>query len=350
MAEAERLRQVLEAEGADRFRRLGAILEAVAEHGSLNRATAALGISYRQAWGLVRRVEQRLGAPLLTRRVGGAAGGGAELTELGRDLLTRCRWLLSEMDQVLTGPEPDPSRPILLASTIGPAEVGILDRLEAAFHGATGLWVRHIAAGSGQALTIARGGRVDLVLAHAPDEEEQFIAEGWGLSRHPLMKNDFVLVGPPEDPAGVRQAGSAAETMARIASAGALFLTRGDRSGTHCKELRLWEQAGVDPAGAPWYRTFERGAQGSGVTLREADRLGAYTLVDQATLAAVRPVRLTVLFERDGALENLFSLLALNPERLPYLNHTGARRFIAWATGPEGQAVIRESRGFVPVT
>jgi tungstate transport system substrate-binding protein len=347
MSELEYYRLLVEADGTDRFRRLGAILAAVEQHGSLNRATAALGISYRQAWGLLRKAEERLGLPLLTRRVGGAEGGGAELTEAARDLLGRYRRLQTEVEQILSTPAPDPGRPVLIASTIAPVEVGLMDQLEAAFHRAAGLWVRHIAAGSGQALEIARDGRVDLVLAHAPSEEERFIREGYGLRRVPLMANRFLLCGPAADPAGVWEAASAADGLRCIALAGAPFLSRGDQSGTHQKELALWASSGAGPA-APWYRLYERGAQGSGITLREAERTRSYTLVDRATFAAVAPEGLVPLFEQDESLVNPFSLLLLSPERFPHANHAGAERFATWAAGPEGQQIIASSGHFDP--
>ncbi|HYG56768.1 MAG TPA: substrate-binding domain-containing protein [Symbiobacteriaceae bacterium] len=334
--------------GPDRFRRLGAIVAAVREKGSLNAATKAMGVSYRQAWGLIKQAEETMGAPLLSRRVGGTEGGGAHLTDMAEDLLLRWQRVQQDVAQVLAIPAAPGSRPILLASTIGPVEVGLLDALEAAFHTATGLWVRHIAAGSGQALEIARAGRVDLVLTHSPAEEDRFISEGWGQSRHPLMRNDFVLCGPPGDPAGVRGSATCTEAMKRIAAAGAPFLSRADQSGTHMKELSLWAAAGVEPGGT-WYRCYERGAQGSGITLRAAEAQGAYMLVDRAAYAAVAPARTSILWEGDPCMGNLFSLVTLNPERFLLANHEGARQFVAWATSAEGQAAIAAFGRFSPI-
>lgn len=347
MDKLDRYKQWAEATGTDRFRRLGAILAGVAQAGSLNRATTALGVSYRQAWGLIKRIEEELGEPILVSQKGGASGGGTALTPLGIDLLERYRRLQNEVSQILTTPPPDPARPVLIATTIGPVETGIMGALEAGFYQATGIWVRHIAAGTGQALDLARAGRVDLVLTHAPREEERFLADGWGMARHPLMTNHFIVAGPFADPAGVRSADSAAEALRLIAGAEVLFLSRGDRSGTHRKEETLWAAAGVLPQ-APWHQTFPLGAQGSGATLLAADRLGAYTLIDRATWATVAPTGLSILLEGDPALENPFSLISLHPARFPQLNHAGAEHFIRWATGPAGQAVIRESRIFTP--
>lgn len=339
--------KLLQVEGPARLQRLAALLEAVDRNGSLNRAAGALGVSYRQSWGLVRRAEQLLGIALLSRRTGGAEGGGAELTETARDFLRRQRTLQGEAAQIFGGTAPDPNRPILIASTIGPVELGLLDALEASFHARTGLWVRHIAAGTGQAMEIARSGRTDLLLTHAPGAERQFIAEGWGAERYPLMRNDFVLCGPEDDPAGVRQCHTAAAAFQRIASHGAPFVSRGDRSGTHLKELELWSAAGGDPS-PPWYQVFARGGQGSGVTLREAEQRRAYMLVDRATYSAVAPSRLVILFSGDPMLSNLFSLVSLSPDRFPLLNHAGAQRFIAWATSAEGRSAISAFGHFQP--
>lgn len=339
-------RRLVDLEGPGKIDRLCALLQAVQQHGSLNRAAAALRLSYRHAWGLLRQSEARLGAPLLVRRVGGVAGGGADLTDMARDLVQRYTRLQAEVEpqvqRILAGPaEAAPTRPVLLASTIGPIEVGLLDALEAAYHRRTGVWVRHVAAGTGQALEIARAGRVDLVLTHAPALEEQFLAEGWGAARTPLMANHFLICGPADDPAGVAGAVAAAAALRRIAAAGAPFVSRGDRSGTHVKELALWAAAGVTPA-APWYQEYERGAQGSGATLRHADAIRAYTLADHATFTTVAPAHLAVLHAGGPELANTFCLLTLSPRRFPQANAAGAAQFVAWAAGPEGQAVIAD--------
>lgn len=348
MLEAGLYRRLLDAEGPDRLRRLGRILQAVEACGSLHRATASLGISYRQAWGLLRRVEDLLGQPLLTRRTGGARGGGADLTPLAQGLLIRQRHLQDEVEQILARPEADDARPVLVASTIGPVEAGLLDLLEAAFHSRTGLWVRHIGAGSGQALEIARSGKADLVLAHSPQEEEAFVANGWGIARYPLMTSRFLICGPLHDPAGTAAAPSAVAAMKLISAHGSLFLSRGDQSGTHRREEALWLKAGVRP-GPPWYRIHPQGALGSVATLREAERLGAYTLADEAAFGRLSPAGLKPLYRGETDLENLFSLIALNPDRLPGVNHSDARQFITWATGDEGQQVIARSAHFCPI-
>jgi tungstate transport system substrate-binding protein len=228
-----------------------------------------------------------------------------------------------------------------MASTIGPIEAGIVPLLEERYEQETGIRVRHVGAGTGEALKIAEQGSVDLVLVHARPLEEKFVAAGFGTERIPLMYNDFVVVGPAADPAGVRGAGSAAAALRAIAAKGAPFVTRGDRSGTHVAELALWERAGVAPAGA-WYAVYEKGSEGNASTLRHADRRQAYTVIDRATWLAIgKELTLAVLFEKDEALLNFISLVPVSPRKFPKVNHDGALAFVRWLTAPEkGQRVI----------
>lgn len=361
--------------------RLFALLEAVGRLGSLNRATAELGMSYRHAWGLVKRAEERLGVRLLDRHVGGAEGGGAELTPAARDLLTRYRQFRAGVERQIPilggrgvapavgapdrrdGPgaalpatgAPGPGAgvrgesggrgefrgrgPLLLASTIGPVETGLVPALAEAFLQETGIAVRAVAAGSGQALDLAREGRVDLVLSHAPREEADFVAAGYGTGRYPLMENDFVLVGPGDDPAGARGAGSVREALRAIARARVPFLSRGDASGTHLRERVLWEAAGVTPE-PPWYEVYALGALGSRQTLAEAAARRAYTLVDRATVLTAAPEGMAVLVAGDPELRNVFALVPVSPVRAPWVRHAWAEAFVRWATGPSGQAQI----------
>lgn len=345
-------RLLIDRDGPGRFERLCTLLAQVAQAGSLRRATEALGLSYRYAWGLIRSAEGRIGSPLLITKVGGASGGGAELTDTARDLLYRHQLLQKEVAAIF-GPEresegnpatvdPDTNpanRPLLMASTIGPVESGLVDALVGEYRKATKVWMRYIAAGTGQALAVARTGRVDLVLVHAPELEEQFVQEGYGTQRYPLAANAFLICGPMADPAEVSQAKSAQEAMQRIARAGAPFISRGDQSGTHVKEQQLWAAAGVNPA-APWYRVWPLGGQGSAATLRHAAAEGAYTLIDSATFATVRPEEYVALYHGDPLLRNVFTLIPVHPGRFPTVNLAGADRFIAWATSPAGRKVI----------
>lgn len=345
-------RRLIDSDDSGRFERLCTILMAVEQQGSLRRATEELALSYRYAWGLIRKAEERIGAPLLLSKVGGSTGGGAELTPIAHDLLQRHRLLQREMAAIL-GPReqgesqvpepqnsPDLSRPLLMASTIGPVEAGLVDELVTAYRAATGVWIRYIAAGTGQALEVARTGRVDLVLVHAPELEEQFLQEGHGANRYPLAENSFLLCGPSADPAGVAQAATAAAGLQRIAASQSPFVSRGDRSGTHVKELELWAAAGITPA-PPWHQVWPLGGQGNAATLRHAASLGAYTLTDSATLATVQPEGCTALLQGDPLLRNRFSLITVNPKRFANINSEGAERFAQWAVGEKGRAVIR---------
>ena len=240
---------------------------------------------------------------------------------------------------------PPPTGPtfLLLASTIGPVDAGIVGALEGAFEQETGIRVRHVGAGTGAALDLARQGSFDLVLVHARTLEEKFVADGFGTRRIPLMYNDFVIVGPAEDPAGVKGMRRADLALQAIAAKGALFVSRGDRSGTHVAELELWTRAGVKPAGG-WYSVYAQGASGNGPTLRHADELKAYTLIDRATVLSLRKeLSLAVLVEGDEALLNHISLIPVSPARFPGVNAAEAARFAAWLTAPDkGQAIIRD--------
>ncbi|MGE5673555.1 MAG: substrate-binding domain-containing protein [Mycobacterium leprae] len=331
--------------------RLVSLLEAIDRVGSINRATAELKISFRHAWGLIKAAEERLSFPLLVKRVGGVSGGGAALTDDARRLIEEFRLVRanveSQVGHLALHPEappvePDTRHPVLMATTIGPVESGLLPAMEAAFLEETGTPVRHIAAGSGQALQLAREGRVDLVLAHAPQLEAAFIGEGYGVAAYPLMYNDFVLLGPAADPAGVAQASTASAAFQRCGAAQAPFVTRGDQSGTHVHELALWEAAGVQPT-SPWYQTCSRGSLGSMAALRYAEQIQAYLLVDRATYLTARAEgsSLALLFAGDAALRNVFSLIPVNPGRFPQVQHDAARRFVTWAASSKGQSLIQ---------
>jgi len=232
---------------------------------------------------------------------------------------------------------------ILLSSTIGPIDAGIVDALETAFEKETGIRVRHVGAGTGAALDIAKQGNVDLVLVHAKSLEEKFVAEGFGTERIDLMYNDFVIMGPAKDPAGIKGMASAPEALKKIAAKQALFVTRGDKSGTHMAELGLWEGAGIKPSGA-WYNLFEKGSTGNVPTLQYTDQKGAYTVMDRATYLVLKDkIKLVILVEKDDALLNFMSLIPVNPKKFPRVNYDDAMRFVQWATHPEkGQKIIRD--------
>ncbi len=235
------------------------------------------------------------------------------------------------------------SRFILLASTIGPIDSGIIDLLENKFEQETGIRVRHVGAGTGAALDIARKGNVDLVLVHAKSLEERFVKEGFGTERIDLMYNDFVIVGPSDDPAGIKGVKQATAVLRTISEKGVTFISRGDRSGTHVAEMELWNKAGIKPAG-PWYGVYEKGAEGNVPTLRYADQRRAYTVIDRATLLSLKDeVKLEVLVEGDEALLNYITLIPVNPLKFPKVNYEDVRLFVDWLTAPDkGQIVIRD--------
>lgn len=232
---------------------------------------------------------------------------------------------------------------ILLASTIGPIDSGVIDVLENEFEKDTGIRVRHVGAGTGAALDIARKGTVDLVLVHAKSLEEKFVNEGFGTERIDLMYNDFVIVGPLGDPAGIKGMKQATEALKRISEKSSLFISRGDKSGTHVAEMQLWERTGIKPSGS-WYVIYEKGAEGNVPTLRYTDQREAYTVIDRATFLSLKDqIKLMVLVERDEALLNYITLIPVNPKKFSKANYEDAMTFVKWLTSPEkGQKIIRD--------
>ncbi|OGL02995.1 MAG: tungsten ABC transporter substrate-binding protein [Candidatus Rokubacteria bacterium RIFCSPHIGHO2_12_FULL_73_22] len=236
-----------------------------------------------------------------------------------------------------SAPAAAPSSVVILSTTTSTQDSGLLDVLVPVFEKRTGLSVKTIAVGTGQALALAARGEADVTLAHAPALEKKYVADGKMLNRRLVMYNDFVVLGPGADPAGLRGEKKAAEALRRVAAAGARFVSRGDRSGTHTRELALWKAAGLTPA-PPWY--IESG-QGMGATLGIADDRRAYTLADRATyLAFTRRIALEVLVEGDSRLLNLYSVMEVNPANGPRVNAAGGRRFAEFMLAPGTQAVI----------
>jgi len=226
---------------------------------------------------------------------------------------------------------------VILSTTTSTLDSGLLDVLVPVFERKTGYTVKVVAVGTGQALALAARGEADVTLAHAPAQEKRYVEDGKLLNRRLVMYNEFVVAGPPGDPAGIRGERSAVAAFRKIAAAAARFVSRGDRSGTHTRELALWKEAGIAPAG-PWY--IESG-QGMGATLGIADDRHAYTLSDRATLLAFRRrVRLSVLVEGDRALRNVYSVLDVNPANGPRVNAGGGQAFADFMVSPEAQAVI----------
>ncbi|NRA02412.1 MAG: extracellular solute-binding protein [Myxococcales bacterium] len=233
---------------------------------------------------------------------------------------------------------------VTLASTTSTQTSGLFEAILPRFEAETGIEVRVVAVGTGQALRIGRSGDADLVLVHDRAAEERFIEEGFGLVRHELMYNDFVIVGPGDDPAGVRSFADAVRALAQIAAVRATFVSRGDDSGTHKAERRLWRIAGVDPTASSgaWYR--EVGA-GMGSTLNTTAAIGAYTLTDRGTWLSFKNRReLEILVEGDARLANHYAAIAVNPGRHPHVKREAAARLIEWLLSEPGQRAIDNFR------
>jgi tungstate transport system substrate-binding protein len=239
--------------------------------------------------------------------------------------------------------KPQTNKFILLSSTIGPIDAGIVGLLENEFEKETGIRVRHVGSGTGAALDIARKGNVDLALVHAKSLEEKFVSEGFGTERIDLMYNDFVIVGPASDLAGIKGMKLATEALKKISEKKVTFISRGDKSGTHVAEMQLWEKAGIKPSGS-WYVIYEKGATGNVPTLRYTDEVNAYTVIDRATYLTLKgQIKLAVLVEKDDALLNYMTLIPVNPKKFPRVNYEDAMVFVKWLTSPEkGQKIIRD--------
>jgi tungstate transport system substrate-binding protein len=236
-----------------------------------------------------------------------------------------------------------PGSTLTLATTTSTQDSGLLEVLIPAFEKAGGIKVKVLAQGSGQAMETGRKGDADVLLVHSRKAEDQFVVDGQGIDRKDVMYNDFVIVGPAADPAGIKGSAKAADAMAKLAAAGAAakatFISRGDNSGTHVKEKDLWTAAGVKPAGT-WY--LSAGA-GMADVLRMAGEKAAYTLTDRATYLNLKDkLNLPILVEGDKALYNPYGVIAVNPKAHPNVNYKGATAFIKYITGPAGRKIISE--------
>ena len=229
---------------------------------------------------------------------------------------------------------------IVIQSTTSTANSGLYDYLLPLFEETHGIKVNVVAVGTGQAIRNAMRGDGDVLLVHAESDEKQFVADGWGVERFDLMFNDFVLVGPAADPAGLEEADSVGEALTRISLSGKFFASRGDDSGTHKKELALWRSAGIHPSEASggWYR--ETGS-GMGATLNVAVGMNAYCLTDRATwLAFANKADHGILFEGDTALFNQYGVIPVSPERCPSIKYQAAVAFRDWLVSADGQTAI----------
>jgi tungstate transport system substrate-binding protein len=231
------------------------------------------------------------------------------------------------------------NKDLLLVSTTSTQDSGLLDVLLPAFTAKTGYNVQLVAVGSGQALKIGEQGNADVILLHSPAAEKEFVAKGFGIDRRLVMHNDFVIVGPVSDPAMIRGE-TPVDALKKIFASRITFVSRGDDSGTHVKELALWKSAGLDPAGEDWY--IETG-QGQGATLSIASEKGGYALTDRGTFLAYKSnVDLEILVEGDPFLLNVYHVITVNPEKFPNVNLEGAKAFANFITSDEGQKVIAD--------
>ena len=229
---------------------------------------------------------------------------------------------------------------IIIQSTTSTVNSGLLAQILPVFETETGIKAHVVAVGTGQALKNAANGDGDILLVHSKAAEESFVAQGWGVERFDVMYNDFVIVGPSQDPAMIKGEQDVSIALEKIMTHQVLFISRGDDSGTHMAERRLWSAAGQDPSpfSGKWYREI---GSGMGATLNMAASIDAHTLTDRATwLSFGNKENLAVLVEGDPQLFNQYGVIAVNPERHFHINKAGAEAFVGWITGPQGQAEI----------
>lgn len=234
-----------------------------------------------------------------------------------------------------------PANPkLILATTTSTQDSGLLDVLIPLFEAKTDYTVQTVAVGTGQALKMGEEGNADVLLVHAPKSEEAFMEGGFGRNRAPVMHNDFIIVGPESDPAKIKGVVSALDALNAIYNSGSLFISRGDDSGTHKKELDVWSKTELDPKEQSWY--LESG-QGMGATLTIASEKGAYTITDRGTfLAQQENLELVILLEGDPPLLNPYHVITVNPQKWPNINYDGALAFYKFITTPEIQKIISE--------
>jgi tungstate transport system substrate-binding protein len=234
---------------------------------------------------------------------------------------------------------PPITKAVILATTTSTQDSGLLDELLPRFEKQTGYQVKTIAVGSGQAIAMGRRGEADVLLVHSPEAEQTLMAEGSGVNRRIVMHNDFILLGPASDPAQVRGKATAAALQA-VAAGRAVFISRGDNSGTHAQEKKLWAAAGLKPEGQAWY---QQTGLGMGQTLAVASEKRAYTLSDRGTYLALRKkLGLQLLSEGDAALLNVYHVIEVNPARFPKVNAPGARAFADFLVSKDVQTVIKD--------
>ncbi|MBI4766059.1 MAG: substrate-binding domain-containing protein [Deltaproteobacteria bacterium] len=227
---------------------------------------------------------------------------------------------------------------VILATTTSTQDSGLLDVLIPVFEKETGYFIKTISVGSGQAMKMGEKGEADVLLVHSPDAEKAFMTQGFGVNRLLVMHNDFIIVGPPTDPARIKGMKSTKEALKMIAQSGSLFLSRGDNSGTHAKEKGLWKAAGVVAEGQKW---FQQTGLGMGQTLNVAAEKKGYTLTDRATyLALKKNLGLDILIEGEPLLLNIYHVIEVNPVKWPKVNSAGAKAFASFMVSKKAQEII----------
>jgi tungstate transport system substrate-binding protein len=228
---------------------------------------------------------------------------------------------------------------VILATTTSTQDSGLLDVLIPMFEKQTGYFVKTIAVGSGQAMAMGEKGEADVLLVHSPAAEKKFVADGFGINRKLIMHNDFIIVGPADDPAKIKGMKSTPESFKKIASAAAPFLSRGDNSGTHAKEKEVWKAAGINPEGQKWY---QQTGLGMGQTLNVANEKKGYTLADRGTyLSLKKNLKLDILAEGDAILLNIYHVIEVNPAKWPKVNVAGGKAFADFMVAKETQETIK---------
>jgi len=231
------------------------------------------------------------------------------------------------------------NKTIILATTTSTQDSGLLDVLIPVFEKKTGYFVKTIAVGSGQAMAMGQKREADVLLVHSPAAEEKFIADGFGINRKLIMHNDYIIVGPADDPAKIRGMKSTPESFKKIASTAAPFLSRGDNSGTNAKEKEVWKAAGINPEGKKWY---QQTGLGMGQTLNVANEKNGYTLADRGTyLSLKKNLKLDILMEGDAILLNIYHVIEVNPTKWPKVNAAGAKAFSDFMVAKATQDVIK---------
>ena len=234
---------------------------------------------------------------------------------------------------------------IRLSSTIGPVDAGIIPLLADTYKAKTGVDFKIEKAGTGATLEKAKTGNFDMVVVHARPLEDQFIKDGYGQNRKDFMYNDFVILGPQNDPAGIKGMKTAAEAFKVLAEKKAPFISRGDMSGTHVAEMNIWKAAGITPDGDKdeWYTVFSLGKLGNGPTTIFTDKRAAYTLMDRATyLKQQKNIKIVPLVEGDKAMLNLIAAIEVSPKKFPSVNNADTAKFIGWLCGDEAQNIIKD--------